>query len=358
MGTIWTGQLDGTWKAGGNPLVGTTTGFVPGRFIWRHNGTTWVQVWARDTTPPATPTVTLAIVGGTKNVVAVTVKHGAVLPITRTVVKVAWDGNWPSNPGTVDGYYFAQTTAGGAGGPEEWSEFWKGYTNLPANISGTKNIPASYQTFSIPLSTAVRVQAWAQDDFYNWSSGGTASIYTLAPDPPAPVLREVAAAFNCSDAGEWSTNNNYWTSSGNSNGYGSQGGNYALEGYWFYNGQVAGNLPNMVNGLEVRAYIYRVNSSHGVSGAALVRPGVHRAASKPGSGPGIASLWGGGINLTRGQGDWYALNTGWMSEMKGGTICGLAIGGVGYTSYSSASYAVCYGRGTTGGQWYMRWQQY
>lgn len=357
MGEIWTHQLNGTWKGGGNPGVATNTGWVPGRFVWRHNGTTWVQVWQRDTTPPATPTVSLGIVGGTKNVLSVNVTHGSVLPIKRTVVKVNWTGSWPSNPGTKDGDYYAQTTTGGSGGPEEWSEYWKNM-NIPAGISGTKTIPASYQTFSIPLSTTVRVAAWAQDDYFNWSAAGTASINTLAADPPAPTLREVAVALNPDDAGQWSTNNGYWTSSGNSTGYGGAGGAYALEGYWFYNGRIAANLPNMVNGLETRAYIYRVNSSHGVSGAGTILPGVHRASSKPASGPGIASLWGGGIALGRGQAGWYGINTGWMGEMKGGTICGLAIGGVGATSYTSPYYNLCYGRGTEGGQWYMRWQQY
>lgn len=357
MGEIWTAQLNGTWKKGGNPLVGTATGYVPGRYVWRHNGTSWVQVWVRDSTPPTTPTVALSLYPGTKNVIIVQVTHGAVLPITRTVVKANWTGSWPSNPGTVDGDYFSQTTTGGSGGPEEWSEYWKNMT-IGANTSGAKYLPSSYQTFSIPLSTTVRVNAWAQDDYFNWSGSGGAAITTLAPDPPAPSLREVSAEFQCSDAGQWSTNNNYWTSSGNSNGYGGQGGDYALEGYWFYNGNISANLPNMVNGLEVRCFVYRVNSTHGVSGNAHVNVGVHRAVTKPGGSPGIASLWGGGIDLGRGVGGWYQLNSGWMGEMKGGTIAGMATGGVGKTSYTSTAYALLYGRGTSGGQWYMRWQQY
>lgn len=357
MGEIWVGQLDGTWKKGGNPLVSTGSGYVPGRYVWRHNGTTWVQVWQRDTTPPSTPTVTLGLLSGTKNKVQVTVKHGPVGPIVRTVVKVSWDGTWPSNPGTVDKYYYSQTITGGGGVPEEWSEYWKAMGNV-VNVTGTKTIPDSYQTFSIPLSTVVRVSAWAQDDFFNWSSAGTAQITTAAADPPAPVLREVAVAFNPNDAAEWSTNNGYWTTSGDAAGYAGQGGNYGLEGYWFYNGQVKANLVNMVNGLETRVYIYRVNSEHGTTGAALIRPGVHRAVSKPARGPGIASLWGGGIALGRGQAGWYGLNVGWMGEMKGGSICGPAIGGVGVTTYANPAYARCYGRGTEGGQYYMRWQQY
>ena len=351
MGEIYVGELDGKWKAGGVPLVSTGSGYVPGRYVWRHNGTQWVSVWQRDTTAPDAPTVSASIVAGTKNKLAVRVKHGGGGPIKRTVVKVAWDGTWPSNPGTVDGHYLSQSYNG-----EPWSEYWLGNSDV-SGADGTKYLPDFYQTFSIPLSTWVRVAAWAQDDFYNWSAAGNAQVATLNPDPPAPVLREVDAAFNPDDAGEWSENHGYWTTSGTQNGYGSAGGEYALGGYWFYNGKVQQHLPNMVNGLEARVYIARVNSAHGVSGAATAHYGVHRHPSKPGRDPYMAGHYS-DISLARGQGAWTALSTGWMGEMKGGSICGLAIGLVGRTAYTSPWYMKCYGRGTVGGQWYMRWQQY
>jgi hypothetical protein len=352
LGTLWNAGLDGVWRAGGNPMVATTTGYVAGRFIWRHNGTSWVQVWVRDTTPPSTPVVTLAIVSGTKNKVNVTVTNGAVGPIKRTVVKANWTGTWPSNPGTIDADYRSQTGATG----EPWSEYFTNLANATSQAT-TKTLPASFQTFTIPLSTVVRVSAWAQDDFFNWSTAGTASITTLAADPPAPVLKTVSASSNCVDAGQWSTTNNFWTDSGNSTGYGAQGGGYGLEGFWFYNGWIKNTLAKMVTGVEARVFVYRVNSNHGINGGGLIHYGVHSAATKPAGRPAATTLYS-TTTLLRGQGAWCQLPDAWIPLMKSGGTAGLYIGGVGVTSYSSNLYNLCYGRGTTGGQWYMKWQQY
>jgi hypothetical protein len=352
MGSLWLYD-GGTWRSSNNISAQTGTGWAPGRYVWRHDGTSWVQVWQRDTTPPAAPTVALSIVGGTKNVVSVTISTPPA-PIIRTVVKVGVN-SWASNPtSTTDGYYYAQQING-----EEWSEYWKGSQSYGAGLTGTKYIPASYQTFSFPLSTPICVSAWCQDDYYNWSSAGTSSIATLAPDPPAPVLRTLSSYVN---AGDSCTRNraitNSWSSQALSDGYLSQGGSYGCEGFWWYGDALRATLAPAVSINTMQLLTQRVNSAHGVSGQALFRLGAHQMQSRPAGDPGLLMGCYDFVLLSRGQAYWESVTSGWWGQYQSGYLTGFGIGGVGSTSYTSNLYGIMYGRGTTSGQVYMEWQQY
>lgn len=342
---------------------------MPGKWIWRHDGTAWVQVWSADTTPPAAPGVSLAIVSGTKNVVSVTLTTPPA-PIIRTVVKVGVN-KWPSSSptDTSDGCYYAQTSPpNGVGVAEPWSEWWYQYpssTYGASGITGTKWIPSSYQTFTFPLSTPIMVSAWCQDDFFNWSAAGSSYIYTLNPDPPPPTLKYMSQYFGAVDSASWMTAGPYanqWDSNTLSNHYVYQAGSYGQNGYWFYGAAPQQAMASRNAATKLNIYIQRVNTAHGVSGGANVHVGAHTMWSRPGGAPSsIMGIFSPGT-LLRGEGKWFDLTAPfpggtWAEQFAAGGLKGFGLG-YGVTAFTDPNYLYAYGAGTSGGQLYCEWNQY
>lgn len=347
MGQLFVYTPDEEWK-GGVPYIRTSTGYKPANFLYRYDGSDWDLIWQRDTTPPAKPTVTATIKSGTKKTVVVKVSATGG-PLNRVVVKVTTGTTWPSSPTDSTGYV-SQESGGLA-----WSEFVAPGT-LPTSISNvTKEYPPSGVTLG--YSTKVNVSVWAQDNSFNWSQVATATVTTLADDPPPPVLQTFTAYLTCSSSRSYNTGLGLWPSDTGTYVY--QAGERNYRGLWFYGTSIAATLAgyNAVTGLEI--YVQRVNTAHGVNGAANVRIGTHSYTSQPSGAPTIVNLVIPGT-LNRGEGKWFNMAS-WWSQAYYALGTGQWRGfGLQYqtTSYSSPYYMYAYGVGTNSGKIKLTWNKY
>jgi hypothetical protein len=181
---IWINIPGDTWKQA-TPHVSNGTVYKPATKAFRWSGSTWQEIWAKNTYPPNPPTVSATLKSGTKNVLNINVKTPSTQPgkIARAVVKVGVN-RWPTGPETNDGCYYATSARTPNGSYEKWSEWWVGTRpDNPKALNGTKQFPATEMTeVKLPLGTPIRIAAYLQDEHGQWSSAGTGSITTAKAD--------------------------------------------------------------------------------------------------------------------------------------------------------------------------------
>lgn len=219
MTGVWICNGGTSWTQIKRPYSGNGTGYVPVDRIWQQTGadgaSDWLNFWTRPTTAPNTPYINVSLVTKTRNKFSVTVSLPATLAdgeISRCVVKVGI-GTTPNPPTTTDDTYYNDSYNG-----EAWSEWFSSDSfrtndgiHIDVSSSTTKEFPAAYQpNLEIPLNTELTFTVWIQDEYGNWSSGGTQAISSLkSTDLPygGTTYTTVLMPYSFDD---WSTTHKLW----------------------------------------------------------------------------------------------------------------------------------------------------
>lgn len=343
MPQIWTKDPDGVW-VNGLPMVKASSGWLNGKLVYEKTGTsTWTLRWSRDTTPPALPGMTLTG-GTTTNPITVQITAPSAADTVRVRVKVSTT-SFPTNVNsTTDGQYYAVQDAG-----EAWSD-WKVTPSqvrtklfFPPKLTPKQNLKAG---------TTYYFTAWAQDSSLNWSAARNVSFKCPTPTAPPPTLVKKTAYITTTDSASYSAQYDNWRTDSN---YVYQAGAQDWRGLWFYSTKIKTILAKATSVEKMQVYVQRVNTDHGVGGAANVRLVAHKYASQPTADP-IGNMTGNNLvgTLSRGQGKWLDVPSGWWDEFKTGTYKGLGLR-FGTTSYTDNDYMYAYGAGTNSGKIYIEW---
>lgn len=342
MAQVWTKDQDGNWVPG-LPLIKGSTGWVNGNIIYEKTGSsTWTVRWTRDTTPPAAPGLSLSG-GTTTNPLTVTVTAPSASDTRLVRVKVSTSA-FPTSTSKSDSYYYSIQQSG-----EPWSD----WTVTPSQVRTKLFYPQNMVPLpSLVANTTYYFTAWAQDTSFNWSTATTASFKCPAPPAPAPVPVKKSAYITTTDSGSYSAQYNNWRTDSN---YVYQAGSQDWRGLWFYSTKIKTQLAKATSIAKMQIYVQRVNTAHGVSGGANVDLVAHKLASQPTGDP-IGSMTGHSTvgTLTRGQGAWFNVPSGWWPSILSGTYKGLGLR-FGTTSYTDNDYMYAYGAGTSSGKIYIEW---
>lgn len=340
-GQMWRKNDSGVWVKSGVLFKSSTQGWVKAVTGHIKNGddTTWDLVYDQDVTPPPAPSF------GSRYTYTDTKKFRQYIqmPSTSDVVrgcfKVSKTG-YPTRPGEVtsgDTFTYADDSDG--------QPFWL-FDKSPGS-----NVQRNFQSAS--YSTKYYLAAWAQDDSGNWSAPVTTSF--TFPAAPAPTKKLVTKTAYITTNNSASYANFGWRSGDILY----QAGSYGDKGFWFYGTKIASALKNAESIDKIQIYVYRRNTSHGVSGDAQVHIGRHGLTSKPSGSPGSNPITGEYTigKLKRGEGQWFTLPSSWYKYFKSGSYRGLGVE-YGTTSYTSDRYAIFNGYGTSSGKVKLTWKQY
>jgi hypothetical protein len=221
-----------------------------------------------------------------------------------------------------------------------WSRWW-------VTPGSSRIMPLSY-----PAGTTVYFTTWTADVNGNYSAPSHVSVTVpIPPAPPQPVEVTRSAYIDCTSSASWRDtgwrgDNNYVYQAGS-------GGGHA--GFWFYSNRISSALSRAIRINKMQLYIQRVNSSHGISGGAIVQFSSHLFQNRPAGSP-----WG-GINvmgqpgtLTRGQGNWFNVPSNVFDAFRTGYHVGFGLY-YGATSFTDSHYLMAYGGGTASGRVYVEW---
>lgn len=341
---LWLKDKSGTWVSGAKQSTRSSTGWKYASAIYEKTGTsTWTRRWLRDVTAPAPPTATL-----TTDAVAKTGKITLKMPSDPDVALFVLKGGHTTYPKTpsltnlpADEYVYL------------WNDAINGQVWSTMKVSPGQTVERNLKNYV--SGRTYYYACWVQDTSGNWSAPRTFSVKfpqpPAPPPPPAPVTKTYTT--NCTGSGSWVTNWPYWRSDNN---YVYQAGNDSY-GAWFYSGRLESALKNAKTIKKITIRVTRVNSAHGISGAANVYLSAHRYQTRPSGKPSFVHSPGVYVGtLSRGQTKTFTVPSSWYASIKSGAYDGFGLR-YGSSSFTSANYLYCYGSGTTSGQVYMEWTQ-
>lgn len=302
--------------------------------------TTWTGRIVTDVTPPGPPIISNVSTSFDPNLITMSVKLPSDPDVVGGVMKL-WHSAYPTTPTGSNGIVTTQPQADG----KSWS-----------NIDGPPGKTFSRRIDGATPGRKYYMRAWAVDQAGNWSS--PASYYLQFPYPPAPAPKLVTktAYINVTASGSWNRTSRYWRNdSAAKHVY--QGGDGHWDGRWFYGSAIKTALAKAHQIQEIKVYIQRVNSQHGVSARAQSRIGAHNQTSRPSGAPNALKSVTNGPALLRNEGAWWTVPSGWHAGFKSGGNAGLGLY-AGATSYTHPNYLIAHGHGTSSGRIYLKWTEY
>ena len=328
-GKILTKDNDGTWHSG-YPLVKVENGWKRGELAYAKTGaSTWTLRYNGDYDAPAAPAMRF---DGTATAIGVTAPNTA--DVSFVVCKrstVGYPTNW-----TEDGDFDKTMQSDNC----YWSRWWV--------TPGQDRV----MSLSYGAGTTIYFSAWTMDVNGNVSAVSHASVQVpVPPAPPQPVEVTRSAYADCTHSASWRSPG--WRTDNN---YVYQGGSYGgHSGMWFYSGRISSPLSRAIRINRISLYIQRVNSSHGISGGAILQYTAHRLQDRPGGSPsGYIQTMGQPGTLTRGQAGWFDIPSQFHDGFRTGWFVGFGLHWP-ETSFTDSHYQYAYGGGTASGKVYMEW---
>jgi hypothetical protein len=319
--------------------------------MYQKQGGVWVQVYSGDVTPPhqIPGFATTPVNSSSPYRFSLTCTKS---PLDTDVANILFAGRigaYPTNPNDNTNGYILNAPAGMyLGAPNG------GFVFDATRISSTSS---TYLGDWVPGTAAVVGAdyywgAWQED-----TSGNIGPSVSNHLKFPAPIVNS-ASYIQPAYSDSWAPNYGIWRGTGGDYDV-YQGGTSAQVGMYFY----GSNATNVLKGktiTKMQIYIYRINTTHGVSGAANVYFINHGYFSRPSGAP---TAYGGQTylgTLNRGQGKWFNVPTAgnvWdafangLGNAKG---FGLYTGVVGVTS-PDYLIAAAYNAGLASGRVYVEY---
>ena len=326
---------DTTWK-GGKLYVRTATGWKLARALYRKtSSTTWSVRENYDTSAPGQPVLVNASTDQATKKVSLRLRMPTDADVSGATLKVSSNA-YPANErdssyiGNIDD--LVNRKSAGPGQDVVW-------------------------TFTLPkYSTSYYCSAWAVDSAGNASDRRRTVIAITPPaaaPPPSPT--PIKVTYNAVTSGAWSKVRNYW----NTGFYGDMVAQAGVDnhiGGWFYGGKIKAALSSKTKITKMTIRIGRASSAHGVSGPADVYLVPHKLdavgqGSSPALVPAASPVKVG--TLGRGESKVFNVPSAWWPHFVTGNYTGLAIHSGSATDWTSPSYIIAYGKGTTSGQVYF-----
>jgi len=299
----------GTWQLVNTPYIKIAGVWTPATAVYMKNGGVWQQGYSGDTTPPLRPAVEGVQPVNTDSPfrfqIFVQKSTEAGQQRLRFAAKPT---TFPTSPSDISGTLI--NTTAGYSGDFSWPA---------ANISSTTltYVGDWYPGSGATIGTTYCFSWWTEDTAGNTSVTATSGS-TVFPNPNPTLAAYLYPTYSAS----YSPGFNEWRDNFVPPDYAVyQGGSSLHQGYYFYNGVIEKLLDGKTV-TKMQIFIHRINTAHGVNGAANVTLMPHAYTNRPSFNPAppITHVTVGLSQLNRGQGKWFDVPSQWWQPLAhGGT---------------------------------------